>query len=189
MKAKNKKEQDEPLDFTHRAPGFNDQYTPKAVKLISEDEREQTRQRAFGHMQKKEFKSEWYVHKTVAKYLRENYPAVRFYTTLDGFDLGNQRSLISALQWFEAGVPDLFIYMPSGKFTMLVLELKREGTNLKKKSGAWKDEHTERQASWLCYFNDKMKARAEFAIGTKQAIEIIENYLNSTQYGKGKRRS
>jgi hypothetical protein len=153
--------------------------------LLLEQDRAATRERAFGHLPVKEHKSEWYVQKTVCKYLREKYPTVRFYSTLDGFDLGKQRSLLSALQWFEAGVPDLFIFARNadGDRNMLVIELKREG----KKVG--KDEHTKRQQGWLTYLVDNCGAYAVFGCGVEEAKHIIDLYFTkSKQYGKAKTR-
>jgi hypothetical protein len=157
------------------------------IKPISAEERDATWQRAFGHMPVKEHTSEWYIHKEVAKHLREHYPNVRFYTSLDGFDLGKQRSLIAALQWFEAGFPDLLIFMPARGFSMLVLELKREGVNIYNKRKELASEHLERQSNWLRYFQHAMNARAEFAVGKEQAIQTIDNYLKPTKYGKAKK--
>jgi hypothetical protein len=137
--------------------------------------------RAFGHMPKKELNSEWYVHKSVAKYLKEKYPDIRFYSTLDGFNLGKQRSLVSSLQWFTPGVPDLFIFHNNGTHSMLVVELKKDGIKV------GKDEHTKRQQGWLTYLQSQ-GARAEFAIGYKQAIALIESHINPKANGKEKRK-
>lgn len=148
------------------------------VKIDSAQRKEEW-ERAFGHLPKKKLDSEWYVHKSVAKYLRNEYPNIRFYSTLDGFNLGNQRSLVSSLQWFEPGVPDLFIFHNNGLYTMLVLELKKDGVKVRG------DEHTKRQSRWLQYLNEQ-GASAHFAIGYEQAIELIENYINPKTNGKAK---
>lgn len=148
---------------------------------ITPAQRQETWERAFGHLPKKKLDSEWYVHKSVCKYLREKHPNIRFYSTLDGFNLGNQRSLVSALQWFEPGVPDLFIYHNNGTHWMLVLELKKVGVKV------GNDAHTKRQKGWLNYLASQ-GASAYFAIGYEEAIELIENHINPKINGKAKRK-
>ena len=72
--------------------------------------------------------------------------------------------------------PDMFIAEPNdGKFG-LFLELKREGTRLKKKDGTWASPHIEEQAEVL----ERLEFRgyeAKFAVGFEEAKEIIDNYL------------
>jgi hypothetical protein len=85
--------------------------------------------------------------------------------------LGNQRAFVSALQWFEPGVPDLFIFQAKGKYSMLVLELKRDG---ERTSGT---SHLQRQKSWLTYLAQACKAKTSFAVGYDEAVTIINKYL------------
>jgi hypothetical protein len=64
----------------------------------------------------------------------------------------------------------------------LFLELKKEGTRLKKKNGEWANDHIAEQAEIL----NQLKLRgyaAEFAVGFDQAKEIIDNYLGATKDG------
>jgi hypothetical protein len=118
----------------------------------------------------KQHTSEWWVHKSVATYLKSLYPKVRFYSTLDGFDLGQQRSLLPSIQWFEPGVPDLFVYKRNSQFTMLVIELKKEGAKTKG------TDHVARQQAWLDYFNEQ-GAYAVFAVGLPEAKLVIDKYM------------
>lgn len=58
----------------------------------------------------------------------------------------------------------------------LFLELKKEGTRLKKKNGDWATEHIAEQAEVL----EKLRQRgycAEFAVGFDEAKRIIDEYL------------
>lgn len=58
----------------------------------------------------------------------------------------------------------------------LYLELKKDGTKLRKKSGEWANEHIAEQARVL----DRLRRQycvAEFAIGFDEAMEIIKAYL------------
>lgn len=58
----------------------------------------------------------------------------------------------------------------------LFLELKKDGTRLKKKNGEWASEHIAEQAEML----EKLRERgycAEFTIGFDEAKRIIDEYL------------
>ena len=58
----------------------------------------------------------------------------------------------------------------------LFLELKREGTRLKNRSGLWANEHIREQAHVL----DRLKTlgySAKFAVGWEEAKSIIDEYL------------
>ena len=58
----------------------------------------------------------------------------------------------------------------------LFLELKKDGTRLKKKNGEWATKHIAEQADVL----EKLRERgycAEFAVGFDEAKEIIDEYL------------
>lgn len=58
----------------------------------------------------------------------------------------------------------------------LFLELKKDGTRLKKKNGEWANEHIAEQAEVL----QKLRKRgycAEFAVGFDEAKRIIDEYL------------
>lgn len=58
----------------------------------------------------------------------------------------------------------------------LFLELKKEGTRLKKKNGDWATEHISEQAEVI----EKLRQRgycAEFAVGFEEAKRIIDEYL------------
>jgi len=124
-------------------------------------------------------KSEHNVHKNVCKLLREQWPKVRFYTSLDGFDLGQQRSLTGSLKWYDAehdgsGFPDLMVFKRNRKHPFLVLELKKEGVKTTRKS-----KHLNKQRDWLEYFRS-MGAKAEFASGYDEAVDIIKQYMRLT---------
>jgi hypothetical protein len=147
----------------------------KVYGKTREQERQETYDRAFGSGAKKDFsqgpkQSEFYVHKTIAKHLREHYPGIRFYSTLDGFDHGNQRILIGSLQWFEPGVPDLFIFKRNKKYTMLVLEIKKDGSRTEG------TEHLDRQRGWLDFLQSQ-GARATFVVGVEEGLKEITNYM------------
>lgn len=80
------------------------------------------------------------------------------------------------VRWKKAGKPiDGWKY---GLDYGLFLELKKEGTRLKKKNGEWATEHIAEQAKVL----EKLRQRgycAEFAVGFEEAKRIIDGYLGS----------
>lgn len=58
----------------------------------------------------------------------------------------------------------------------LYIELKKEGTRLKKKNGDWATEHIAEQAEVLEGLRDRGYC-AEFAVGFDEAVKIIDEYL------------
>ena len=65
----------------------------------------------------------------------------------------------------------------------LYLELKKDGTRLRKKNGEWATEHIAEQARVL----DELRRQwcvAEFAIGFDEAKQIIDKYLGGPQQRK-----
>ena len=146
----------------------------RSVKSVQEQNAEAFK-RAFPSG-RKPVTTEWHVQKNVCHYLRANYPQLRFYSSLDGFNLGDQRSLLSSIQWINedtgemGGFPDLLIF---GK-RILAIELKRPGVVV------GKDKHTIKQQGWLEHIR-QAGIRAEFAIGYDEAIKLINEI-----YGKVK---
>lgn len=135
----------------------------------------------------------------VADYLRLQYPDVLFHS-----DFGSGVKLTpgqAAKQKRQNGGrrawPDMFIaeaveaspvfeqpYWNSicrdwDTFFGLFLELKKEGTRLKKKNGEWATEHIAEQSKIL----EQLRQRgycAEFAVGFDEAKKIIDEYLKNS---------
>lgn len=114
----------------------------------------------------------------VADYLRLQYPTVLFHS-----DFGSGIKLTmgqAAKQKRQNGGrrawPDMFIAEPGALYAGLFIELKKEGTRLKKKSGEWATPHIAEQAEVLSKLVDKGYL-AKFACGFDQAKEIIDGYL------------
>lgn len=131
----------------------------------------------------------------VADYLRLQYPDVMFHS-----DFGSGIKLTpgqAAKQKRQNGGrrawPDMFIAHAQRQLLEvkgngvlekaenrclggLFLELKKEGTRLRKKNGEWATEHIAKQAEVL----QKLRERgywAEFAVGFDEAKTIIDEYL------------
>ena len=128
-------------------------------------------------------KKEEILHLKVCDYLRKNYPDVLFRTD---FSSGMKMTPGQAAKHkkFQKGRawPDLFIACSDRdgweiKECGLFLELKAEGTKLYKKNGEMvANKHYREQAEMLKKLRSEGYA-AEFAIGYKDAIKQIHEYL------------
>lgn len=80
---------------------------------------------------------------------------------------------LSLREWSVGGFLQLY-------FHGLYIELKKDGTRLKKKNGDWANEHIAEQAEVL----EKLRERgycAEFAVGFEEAKRIIDEYLGGKE--------
>lgn len=129
------------------------------------------------------------IQQQVADYLRLQYPDVIFHSD---FGSGTKLTMGQAvrqkkLNGGRRAWPDMFIAEPKDGLNMrtngnpniyagLFIELKKDGTRLKKKDGAWASEHLAEQADLL----DRLEFRgykAVFAVGFDEAKEVIDDYL------------
>lgn len=127
--------------------------------------------------------SESQLQQQVATYLRLQYPNVMFHSDYGaGVKLTARQGAVQKRQnGGRRAWPDMFIaepnMLPDGRGAFgLFIELKREGTRLKKKDGKWASPHIEEQADVL----DRLAFRgyrAEFACGFEEAKKFIDNYL------------
>lgn len=143
----------------------------------------------------------------VADYLRLQYPNVLFHSDFgSGIKLTKGQAIKQKRQnGGMRGYPDMVILEPRKKVISsdevtrdevtssrdkhtityvymknhcgLFLELKKEGTRLKKKDGTWATEHIAEQANYLQALRDR-GYDAHFAVGFEQAKEIIDSYLS-----------
>lgn len=122
--------------------------------------------------------SEAELQKQVAIYIRMQYPDVIFHSDFgSGVKLTPWQAKMQKMQnGGRRAWPDLFLAEPVGKHHGLFVELKKEGTRLKKKNGDWASEHIAEQDVVLSELNDK-GYKAEFAIGFEQALNLIDDYL------------
>lgn len=100
--------------------------------------------------------------KAVATYLRLQYPNVVFHFDYAGISHTKaQAGKMKAIQG-DRGFPDLIILEPSGEYHALLIEFKKDSSQLFNKKGTLKtDKHIQEQkamqdklnkASYLCYF-------------------------------------
>lgn len=137
----------------------------------------------------------------VAQYLRMAHPDVMFHSDFgSGAKLRPYQAKIQKMQnGGRRAWPDLFIAEPKKGYREvefageqakqfffhlgLFLELKKEGTRLKKKNGEWASDHIAEQAEVL----EELRKRgymATFAVGFDEAISIIDDYLIGKNGGK-----
>lgn len=122
--------------------------------------------------------SEAELQKQVAIYIRMQYPDVIFHSDFgSGVKLTPWQAKMQKMQnGGRRAWPDMFLAEPVGNYHGLFVELKKEGTRLKKKNGDWASEHIAEQDAVLSELNDK-GYKAEFAIGFEQALNLIDDYL------------
>lgn len=139
--------------------------------------------------------SEHNLYEQIARHLQQQYPDVIY-----RFDLAADLKLTSGQAAKhhrlhpKRGYPDLFIaeqkhwhydspcaeVCDSNCYAGLMIELKKEGTRLKKKNGEWATPHIAEQAEML----EKLRARgykAEFGVGLEECKKIIDEYLRSAR--------
>lgn len=129
--------------------------------------------------------SEAELQKQVAIYIRMQYPDVIFHSDFgSGVKLTPWQAKMQKMQnGGRRAWPDMVLAEPVGKYHGLFVELKKEGTRLKKKNGDWASEHIAEQDAVLSELNDK-GYKAEFAIGFEQALNLIDDYLGGKQNGR-----
>ena len=124
----------------------------------------------------------------VARYIQVQYPDViyRFDLAADIKLTVGQAAKHKRLHPYR-GYPDLFLAQPAQRSSEypdacykfgLFIELKKEGTRLKKRNGEWASEHIAEQARIL----EMLELRgyvAKFAVGFDEAKKLIDEYLST----------
>ena len=121
--------------------------------------------------------SEHQLYELIATFLRLQYPKViyRFDLAADLKLTAGQAAKHKRLHP-RRGYPDLFIAHPVGKYHGMYLELKKDGTRLRKRNGDFASEHIKEQWEMLGALTLR-GYKAEFAIGYDDAIAQIKAYL------------
>ncbi len=123
----------------------------------------------------------------IAEYLRTYHPGVLFHWDYGSGLKMTMGQAVRQKRLNKRSWPDLFIAQPAyldegGTLTGelcyhgLFIELKREGTRLKKANGMYANEHVTEQAMTLELLQDAGYI-AQFAVGYEAATEIIDSYL------------
>lgn len=128
--------------------------------------------------------SEHQLYEKVARYLQMYYPDViyRFDLAADLKLTVGQASKHKRLHP-KRGYPDLFVAEPRVikrvMYYGLFIELKKDGTRLRKKDGSPASEHIAEQARTLTALWKK-GYQAVFAVGFEEAKKIIDDYLGGS---------
>ncbi len=123
-------------------------------------------------------KKEASLQKAVSYYLRLKHPNIVFTSESSGIRVGIGAAMAMAKQRSKHKLPDLIILEPVGANCGLMLELKTEENSPHLKNGQLStDKHVQAQAATLALLTEKGYV-AKFAVGYKNAIEIIEKYLS-----------
>lgn len=131
------------------------------------------------------------IYTAVARHLKICYPGVLYrFDYGAGIPLGWKAAVRQKELQSGKSFPDLLIFEPvyskESSATIhpgLALEIKREGTRLKKKNGTWAIEHFQEQSEMLERFKE-LGWKSQFTIGLKETIETIDNYLKLTNAKK-----
>jgi len=124
-------------------------------------------------------RSEANLQKNICKYLKMQYPRIRFKSGMEGERLAGgaiQGGRLRAIQ-FGPGHPDLVIYHKCNLYCGLALELKIETPY--KKDGSFKaGQHLIEQNEWLLYLKQNGWLVA-FVWDFDEAKRLIDNFLNN----------
>lgn len=128
------------------------------------------------------------IYEQLARYMNLQYPLVPYHYDLQGVNNPSPatRAMYSRLN--GRAWPDLFIpwaaHTTNGApdYHGLFIEIKREGTRLKKRDGSWADHHLQEQALMLANLRAHGYA-AVFGVGIDECIDIIDHYMKGTLRG------
>lgn len=129
---------------------------------------------------------EYLLAREVSYYLKMQYPDVLFRFDMAGLNLSKSQAGMNKAIQNGRGFPDLVIYAGSGNkaehipniWKALMIELKPEGTRLKKKNDTWASEHLEEQAGVHRQLVSK-GYYACFACGFDEVKSVIDRYLGN----------
>lgn len=127
------------------------------------------------------------IQQQLADYLRLQYPDVIFHSD---FGSGTKLTMGQAvkqkrLNGGKRAWPDMFIAEPmprcidgswNHEYNGLFIELKKEGTRIKKKNGEWASKHIAEQAQLIEQLKDR-GYYAAFVVGFDEAKDLIDAYL------------
>ena len=122
------------------------------------------------------------LYRQVAHYLNTKHPKVIYHFDLSGVHNPSRttRGIYKSLN--GSGFPDLFIAKPVfaaktvDTYSGLFLELKADGTRVRKRDGSFASEHLTEQAATLDAL-ERAGFAAKFAVGFDAAVELIDTYM------------
>ena len=128
-------------------------------------------------MTQKRENREYIICRTIAIYMKLQYPKGLFHYDLAGLNLSRaQAGMTKAIQGGR-GWPDLFIAYPVNDYKGLFIEVKKEDTILWKVRGGPATDHIGEQIDMLNRL-EELGYYADFGIGFDDCKGIIDNYLS-----------
>lgn len=125
----------------------------------------------------KDRKAEFKLHQNIAEYLRWQYPAVVFLSTLNGIKLPIGQAVQAASLQSGRALPDLIILQACRGYHGLCGEIKTDVSEVYRQDGKLKqDQHIQEQADMLALLCD-CGYHASFWFGFDEAKERIDWYL------------
>jgi hypothetical protein len=126
----------------------------------------------------KKQKQEESVHVAIAAYLRLQYPNVLFTSESSGIRVPMHLAVMMKKQRSTHKQPDMIILQPKGIYHGLILEIKKDRSEVFLKDGSMsKSKHIQEQNETLEILR-KIGYCAEFACGFDHAKAIIDNYMS-----------
>lgn len=123
------------------------------------------------------------VYEQLARYIRIQYPNVLYkFNHEDARKRGLRLQFLIKLLSSGRSWPDLQIAEPRKGYAGLFIEIKRDGTRIKKRNGEWASEHLEAQHE-MCKQLEARGYCAAIAVGFDAAKKVIDEYLTGGRDG------
>ena len=118
------------------------------------------------------------VHVQIAAYIRMQYPDVIFTSESSGIRVPMHLAVMMKKQRSAHKQPDLIILEPKGIYHGLILEIKKDHSEVYLKDGSIsKSMHIQEQLKTLCLLTDKGYC-AQFACGFDECKHLVDWYMN-----------
>lgn len=118
---------------------------------------------------------EYVICQHATNFMRMQYPHTIWRWDMAGLNLSKAQAGMNKAIQCGRGWCDLFIAEPRGIFSGAFFEVKKEGTNLKKKDGLWAIDHIGEQAQMIEALT-RNGYKAKFSIGLDELIIDINYY-------------
>lgn len=120
------------------------------------------------------------IYEQVASWMRYQHPGVAFHMDLAGVHNPSPRTRALYGRVNRRAWPDLVVAEPRAGYGGLYLEIKKDGTRIKKRNGDWASPHIEEQAEVLHELRTAGYV-ADFSVGFEQTKQMISSYLNGLE--------
>jgi hypothetical protein len=122
---------------------------------------------------------EWSIQLAFCKWLRLQYPDVRFRSDIQSAGkLTPQMQNIKKILDPHRGWPDIMVYLRKNQYVGLGIELKRLDSGIWLKDGTLSNDKHVQEQHQMHEFLRSIGYRVEFAEGFDQAVEVFERYWN-----------